>query len=69
MDIGKIKQSKGVSCYPRYPEEVKMDHCYRRLRSALIELAHVVQDMKVSPDKASEHWEMFWGLLEGDDQR
>lgn len=66
MDIGKIKQLKGVS-YPRYPEEVKMDYCHRRLRSALVELAHVVQDIRVHGGVETfgvEHWERFWELMD-----
>ena len=59
MDIGKIKKLKGIST-------VRRDGEYHRLKSALIELAHVVQDMKVSPDRVSTHWEVFWELM--DDQ-
>ena len=59
MDIGNIKQLKGIST-------VRSGGEYRRLKSALIELAHVVQDMRVSPDKVSEHWEMFWELMDDD---
>ena len=63
MDIRKIKKRRGASGI-KYPEEVKMDHCHRRLRTALVELANAISKGDANLSQRN-HLRVFWEIMDG----